>query len=58
MGLSVPFVTMTVRRCKSMLDLWVTYMVWRAQRRRNWEGDHPDGIPADAGEPQGPSALD
>ena len=49
---------MTVRRCKSMLDLWVTYMVWRAQRRRNWEGDHPDGIPADAGEPQGPSALD
>jgi hypothetical protein len=41
-----------------MLDLWVTYMVWRAQRRRNWEGDRPESGPRDAEEPRVPSALD
>ena len=41
-----------------MLDLWVSYMVWRAQRRRNWEGDRPDGYPTNAEEPIGPSPLD
>lgn len=41
-----------------MLDLWVTYMVWRAQRRRNWDRVLPDGDSKAAAEPRRPSALD
>jgi hypothetical protein len=41
-----------------MLDLWVTYMVWRAQRRRCWEGDGVEGGLKDAEELRRPSALD
>ena len=41
-----------------MLDLWVTYMVWRAQRRRNWEGDRPDAVPRTPRNRGGPSGLD
>ena len=41
-----------------MLDLWVSYMVWRAQRRRTWEGDRRDNGPADAEGCQSPSNTD
>lgn len=32
-----------------MLDLWMSYMVWRSLRRSNWNPDTPDsGRAADA----------
>jgi len=40
-----------------MLDLWMSYMLWRAQRRRNGGRDLPESGEAPGGEePFGPSA--